>query len=92
MPIIKAITKLIGSNDVPIHIRHELAQKFMLMMKNKVFTRFFMHENKDAFDQLSCLYNVIQENSSKRQNADTSADPAEYDCENQNNNSDQEDL
>ena len=49
MPIIKAITKLIGSNDVPIHIRNELAQKLLIMIKNKVFTRLFMQDDHDAF-------------------------------------------
>ena len=49
MPIIKAITKLIGSNDVPIHIRKELAQKLFIMIKNKVFTRLFMDNEQDAF-------------------------------------------
>ena len=92
MPIIKAITKLIGSNEVPTHIRHELSQKLLMMIKNKVFVRLFMQDANEAYQQLHPLYCVLQESCLQNGMGENEDDEDDDDFHSEHTLPDQEEL
>jgi hypothetical protein len=41
-PIIRSLIRLVGSNEVPLHIRFNIAVNVYLMFKNKLFMSLFV--------------------------------------------------
>jgi hypothetical protein len=40
--MIRSLIRLVGSNEVPMHIRYQIAINVYLMLKNKIFKRIFI--------------------------------------------------
>lgn len=60
-PIVRALIRLVGSNEVPLHIRFQIAVNVYLMFKNKVFIRLFIQDPIEAHTTLQPLYKTLQE-------------------------------
>ena len=60
-PIIRALIRLVGSSEVPLHIRFQIAVNVYLMFKNKVFIRLFIQDPIEAHTTLQPLYKILQE-------------------------------
>ena len=60
-PIVRALIRLVGSNEVPLHIRFQIAVNVYLMFKNKAFIRLLMQDPIEAHTTLRPLYKTLQE-------------------------------
>lgn len=56
---------LIGSNDLPIHIKLSVSQNICGIFKNKSYSKHFLQEADESFNALSNLYVVILESMSQ---------------------------
>jgi hypothetical protein len=55
------LIRLAGSNEVPLHIRFQIAVNVYLMFKNKVFMRLFVQDSIEAHLTLMPIYNILHE-------------------------------
>lgn len=58
------LTKMIGNNEVPIHIRNQLAGNIYLMFKSKQIIKFVLLEG-ETYGLLQHLYSVLVESSQR---------------------------
>jgi hypothetical protein len=59
--MMRSLIRLVGSNEVPLHIRYQIAINVYLMLKNKIFKRIFIQDPIEAHTTLKPLYNVLIE-------------------------------
>ena len=84
-PIIRALIRLVGSNEVPLHIRFQIAVNVYLMFKNKVFMKLFVQDGVEAHMTLVPLYNILLETCVPEEKAGLSHDNMEelyFECVN----------
>lgn len=59
--MMRSLIRLVGSNEVPLHIRYQIAINIYLMLKNKIFKRIFIQDPIEAHTTLKPLYMVLIE-------------------------------
>jgi hypothetical protein len=62
MLLLASLTGLVGSNEVPILFRTQISANILLMLKNKGFVKYFLHD-QDAFTAILPLYQALMEES-----------------------------
>ena len=58
-PIVRSLIRLVGSNEVPLHIRFQIAVNVYLMFKNKQFMRIFVQDPIEAHTTLEPIYKTL---------------------------------
>ena len=57
--MVRSLLRLVGSSEVPLHIRYQIALNVYLMFKSRVFLRAFVHEPIETHTSLKPLYSVL---------------------------------
>jgi hypothetical protein len=60
-PMVRSLVTLIGSGEVPMHIRLQIATNVCLMLKSRNFRRCFVNEPIELHTNLKPLYGVLLE-------------------------------
>ena len=59
--MVRSLLRLVGSTEVPLHIRYQIALNVYLMFKSRVFLRAFVNEPIETHTSLKPLYAVLLE-------------------------------
>lgn len=62
IPLIKLLGQLIGSNDVPIHLRNDLGKNLFHILKSKQVTKMILEERSSQKEHLKPLFKIMYDN------------------------------
>lgn len=62
VPLIKLLGQLIGSNDVPIHLRNDLGKNLFHILKSKQVTKMILEERSSQKEHLKSLFKIMYDN------------------------------
>lgn len=64
--MVRSLLRLVGSSEVPLHIRYQIALNVYLMFKSRVFLRAFVNEPIETHISLKPLYGILLETCGSR--------------------------